>query len=43
MQVKCQYCGKAAIQIGKELFYCQDCDTIVTVDEETREKLPEIY
>ena len=43
MQVKCGYCGKAAMQIGKELFYCKDCDVIVTIPDEEKEKLPEIY
>lgn len=43
MAVKCTYCGKLAMQIGKELFYCRDCDVIVTVSEEDKEKLPEIY
>ncbi len=41
--VKCSYCGKAAVQIGKDLFYCKDCDVIVTVSDEEKEKLPEIY
>ncbi len=43
MQVKCNYCGRIAMQIGKEVFYCKDCDMIVTVSEEDKEKLPEIY
>lgn len=43
MPVECSYCGKIAVQIGKELFYCKDCDVIVTIDEKDKEKLPEIY
>ncbi len=43
MPVECSYCGKIAMQIGKEVFYCPDCDVIVTVSEEEKEKLTEIY
>ncbi len=31
------------MQVGKEIFYCKNCDVIVTLDEEDRENLPEIY
>ena len=43
MEVYCDLCGAKALQVGKEVFYCRECDKIVTVKEEEKEKLPEIY
>ncbi|MEM4337001.1 MAG: hypothetical protein QXG86_03285 [Candidatus Woesearchaeota archaeon] len=42
MAVKCNYCGKVAMQVGKELFYCKDCDVIVTLSEEEKKGLRDI-
>lgn len=42
MAIKCDLCGKDAVQIGKGIFYCRDCDQIVTISEKDKEKLPEI-
>lgn len=43
MEVVCDLCGAKALQVGKEVFYCRECDKIVTIDEKAKEKLPEIY
>jgi tRNA(Ile2) C34 agmatinyltransferase TiaS len=43
MEVVCDLCGAKALQVGKEVFYCRDCDKIVTVMDKEKEKLPEIY
>lgn len=42
MACKCDLCGKETVQIGKEIFYCKDCDKIVTPDSREKNKLKEI-
>lgn len=33
MDVTCMECGSYPKKIGKEVFYCEECDRIFTVEE----------
>jgi len=43
MEIKCDLCGKNAVQIGKGIFYCSDCDRIIALNEKDKEKLSELF
>lgn len=33
MEVTCSECGSYSKKIGKEVYYCEDCDRIFTFEE----------
>ena len=34
MGVRCLECGESARQIGQEVYYCDECDRIITAEKE---------
>lgn len=34
MEVRCLECGETARQIGHEVYYCDECDKIITLEKE---------
>jgi len=33
MEVRCSECGNFPRKIGKEVYYCDDCDRIFTIEQ----------